>query len=134
MSEFDTQNEGADSTNQPTSMKCMLWAATLVLVAALTATTLAVPDGAKADPAAVKSEENLQAPIIKIDNFTFGPQRLTVRAGTIVTWRNEDDIPHTVASATRTFKSKALDTDDAYSFTFTTPGTYEGCGQKLMFH
>jgi amicyanin len=62
---------------------------------------------------------------VKIDNFTFAPQRLTVKAGTTVTWTNEDDIPHTVASSTKAFKSKALDTDDKFSFTFTTPGTYE---------
>ena len=62
---------------------------------------------------------------VNIDNFTFGPEKLTVKAGTTVTWTNEDDIPHTVASATKAFKSKALDTDDSFSFTFTTPGTYE---------
>jgi plastocyanin len=61
----------------------------------------------------------------KIDNFTFVPARLTVKAGTTVTWRNEDDIPHTVTSSARLFKSKALDTDDSFSFTFTEPGTYE---------
>jgi plastocyanin len=61
----------------------------------------------------------------KIDNFTFVPARLTVKAGTTVTWRNEDDIPHTVTSAARLFRSKALDTDDSFSFTFTEPGTYE---------
>jgi plastocyanin len=61
----------------------------------------------------------------KIDNFTFVPAHLTVKAGTTVTWRNEDDIPHTVTSAARLFKSKALDTDDSFSFTFTEPGTYE---------
>ena len=60
-----------------------------------------------------------------IDNFTFAPAQLSVKAGTTVTWRNEDDIPHTVASAARLFKSKALDTDDSFSFTFTAPGTYE---------
>ena len=61
----------------------------------------------------------------KIDNFTFVPARLTVKAETTVTWRNEDDIPHTVTSAARLFKSKALDTDDSFSFTFTELGTYE---------
>jgi plastocyanin len=61
---------------------------------------------------------------VKIDNFTFGPQKLTVKAGTTVTWINEDDIPHTVVS-TGHFRSKALDTDDKYSYTFTTPGTFE---------
>ena len=61
-----------------------------------------------------------------IDNFTFNPQRLTVKAGTTVTWTNKDDIPHAIAVRRATpFKSKALDTDDNYSFTFTTPGTYQ---------
>jgi amicyanin len=62
---------------------------------------------------------------VKIDNFTFAPQHLTVKSGTTVTWTNEDDIPHTVAASSKAFKSKALDTDDRFSFTFTTPGTYE---------
>ena len=63
--------------------------------------------------------------IVKIDNFTFDPPRLTVKAGTTVTWYNEDDIPHTVAATGRQFRSKALDTDGKFSFTFTTPGSYE---------
>ena len=63
---------------------------------------------------------------VSIDNFTFAPPTLTVKAGTTVTWTNRDDIPHGIASANNTFaKSKALDTDDSYSFTFTTPGTYK---------
>jgi len=33
--------------------------------------------------------------------------------------------PHTIASSSKPFKSKALDTGDKFSFTFTTPGTYE---------
>jgi len=66
------------------------------------------------------------APVpIAIDNFTFNPQKLTVKAGTTVTWTNKDDIPHAIATASKQFKSKTLDTDDAYSFTFTTPGSYE---------
>ena len=63
---------------------------------------------------------------VTIDNFTFNPQNLTVKAGTTVTWTNRDDIPHGIASANNAFKkSKALDTDDSFSFTFTTPGTYQ---------
>jgi len=62
---------------------------------------------------------------VTIDNFTFSPQTLTIKAGTKVTWTNRDDIPHTVASTTKAFKSPALDTDDSYSFTFTTAGSYE---------
>lgn len=62
---------------------------------------------------------------VKIDNFVFSPQVLTVKTGTRVTWVNDDDIPHLVASTTQGLRSKALDTGDKYSFTFTTPGTYK---------
>ena len=62
---------------------------------------------------------------VKIDNFSFGPDQLTVKPGTTVTWINEDDIPHTVVATNKAFRSKALDTDDKFSFTFTTPGSYE---------
>ena len=61
---------------------------------------------------------------IKIGNFTFGPQELKVKAGTTVTWVNEDDIPHTVVSPNN-FRSKPLDSEDKFSFTFSTPGTYK---------
>jgi plastocyanin len=61
---------------------------------------------------------------VKIDNFSFGPQTLTVPAGTTVTWTNRDDIPHTVVSTDGIFKSKVRDTDEKFSFTFANPGTY----------
>jgi amicyanin len=66
-----------------------------------------------------------QSAEVKIDNFTFAPQSLTIKAGTTVTWTNEDDIPHTVVATAKAFKSKVLDTDDKFSFTFATAGTYE---------
>jgi plastocyanin len=62
---------------------------------------------------------------VKIDNFAFAPQRVVVKAGTTVIWINDDDIPHTVASSAKLFKSNALDTKDKFSFTFTTAGAYE---------
>ena len=62
---------------------------------------------------------------VEIDNFAFSPARITVKAGTTVAWLNADDTPHTVASSSKLFKSKALDTDGSFSFTFTTPGMYE---------
>jgi plastocyanin len=66
------------------------------------------------------------ASAVSIDNFTFSPATLTVKAGTTVTWTNKDDIPHGIAWSNNTFtRSKALDTDDNASFTFTTPGTYQ---------
>ena len=62
---------------------------------------------------------------VKITDFTFNPPTLTVGVGTVVTWTNEDDAPHTVNATTQAFKSGALDTDETFSFTFTKPGTYQ---------
>ena len=61
---------------------------------------------------------------VKIDNFSFTPAMLTVAPGTTVTWTNSDDVPHTVVSDDKIFKSKVLDTDEKFSYTFTKPGTY----------
>jgi plastocyanin len=66
-----------------------------------------------------------EMPMVKIEEFAFSPPSLTVMVGMSVTWLNKDDIPHTVVSKTRLFKSKALDTDDSFSFTFNEAGTYE---------
>ena len=62
--------------------------------------------------------------IVTVDNFTFQPAQLTVKVGTTVTWQNHDDIPHTIVSAGK-FRSKTMDTDDSFSFTFTTAGDYK---------
>jgi plastocyanin len=62
--------------------------------------------------------------VVKIDNFVFGPQTLTVPVGTTVTWTNKDDIPHTTVSTDGVFKSKVMDTDEEFSYKFTKAGTY----------
>ena len=64
---------------------------------------------------------------VTIDNFAFKPKALSVAVGATVTWVNRDDVPHTATSEgnTKGFDSKALDTDDKFSFTFTKPGTYK---------
>ena len=61
---------------------------------------------------------------VKIDNFVFGPDTLTVPVGATVTWTNKDDIPHTSVSTDGVFKSKVLDTDEKFSHTFDKAGTY----------
>ena len=61
---------------------------------------------------------------VHIDNFVFEPQQLTVKVGTTVTWTNRDDIPHTVVCAGK-FRSKTMDTDGTFPFTFTTAGQYK---------
>ena len=62
---------------------------------------------------------------IVIQNYTFSPNKLTVVAGTKVTWVNHDQVPHTVVEKDKQFRSSALDTNDSYSFTFNTPGVYQ---------
>jgi plastocyanin len=71
-----------------------------------------------------RSQQKPETTEVKIDNFSFGPTELTVGVGTTVTWTNRDDIPHTVVSTDRVFKSKVLDTDEKFSFTFSKAGTY----------
>jgi|SRR6185312_842865 len=61
---------------------------------------------------------------VKIDNFSFSPPTITVKAGTQITWTNADDIPHNVVSTDQSFKSKVLDTDEKFTYTASKPGTY----------
>ena len=70
------------------------------------------------------AQEKTSTMEVKIDNFSFGPADVTVPVGTTVTWTNRDDIPHTVVSTDKVFKSKVLDTDEKFSFTFSKAGTY----------
>ena len=101
-------------------MKNTRWilGAALTVVTAFASITVTRPSVAKAGDQPTSAE-------VKIDNFSFGPQTLTVAAGTTVTWKNNDDVPHTVVSDDKTtFRSKALDTDDKFSYTFTKLGTY----------
>jgi plastocyanin len=90
----------------------LLCSATLVAVLAISSLFLR----------AVAADKQME---VKIDNFSFSPSTITVPVGTEVRWTNRDDIPHTVASEDKLFKSKALDTDDVFSFTFSKPGTYK---------
>jgi plastocyanin len=76
-------------------------------------------------PARAKSDDTKASPAqVSVDNFSFGPDTLTVPVNSTVTWVNKDDVPHVIASNDGLFKSKALDTDDKYSYTFTKAGTY----------
>jgi plastocyanin len=72
---------------------------------------------------------------VNIDNFAFTPKEITVKAGTTIVFRNRDDIPHSVVGGKGEFHSKALDTDESFSFTFAKPGTYEYfCGLHPQMH
>ena len=92
------------------SLFAIVMVATLLLSAASPGSLAKVPQAASAE--------------VKVDNFSFGPATLTVAVGTTVTWTNRDDIPHTIVSTDKVFKSKVLDTDEKFSFTFAKAGTY----------
>jgi len=61
---------------------------------------------------------------VTIQHFEFGPQAVTVKVGTKVTWINKDIEPHTVVSNDHKFQSEALDTGDTFSVTFDKAGSY----------
>ncbi len=96
----------------------------LTRIALLALSLVVDPAGGYAQPPARVAGPTMQAHEITIDNFTFAPATLTVRAGVEVTWVNQDDMPHTVVSADKAFASQAMDTGEKFSFTFTKPGTY----------
>ncbi len=81
--------------------------------------------GQSGRPAAGAARNSSASNTISIDNFTFNAQTLTVRPGTRVTWVNHDDVPHKIVSTDKKFSSPVLDTDGTFTYTFTTPGTYE---------
>jgi amicyanin len=91
----------------------------LAIVAAVV--TLTVMHGTSAQA----GQGNTPAKAVEIDNFKFGVVSLEVAVGTTVTWTNRDDVPHTVVSSTKVFKSPPLDTGEAFSYTFKEAGTFE---------
>jgi plastocyanin len=86
-----------------------------VLRSLILAAALLLPFGVRAHAEEIK---------VTIDNFTFSPAELKVKVGDTVTWTNHDDIPHTVVSAGK-FRSKTMDTDNTFTFTFTSAGDYK---------
>jgi plastocyanin len=83
-------------------------------------------------PAVAWSDDAAQ---VRIDNFTFGPGKMTVGKGTAVTWTNQDDIPHSIVLTTLGVRSKALDTDKTFTYQFDKAGTFSYvCGLHPSMH
>src|SRR5271157_3986817 len=99
-------------------MKRKFW----ILGVAIVSIVLGISGGPKAHAAPTAAPSTEAA--VKIDNFSFTPATITIPVGTTVRWTNHDDIPHTVVSDDKAFKSKVLDTDEQFTYTFTKPGTY----------
>jgi len=64
------------------------------------------------------------APQLTLEHEKFGPATVTIRAGTTVTWVNNDGDLHTVTSSQGLFASPGLDPGDTFAYRFTAPGTY----------
>lgn len=102
-------------------MKKTLWSLGIATVAIL----IAVAAGrSRTFGAAAAPQTPAAETAVKIDNFSFSPSTVAVPVGSTVRWTNHDDVPHNVVNDDKSIKSKTLDTDENFSYTFTKPGTY----------
>ena len=107
-----------DSKENPGTMKKDLFGFAIIFLLCATSLFILHPMRARGEQAESPATE------VHVDNFTFSPETLTVPVNSSVSWINKDDIPHVIASNDGVFKSKALDTDQKFSYTFTKAGTY----------
>jgi plastocyanin len=97
-----------------------MWCASTAICGALVVGGAGVSGASTAKPA-------VKTAAVSIINYTFMPKKLTVAVNTKVTWTNNDSTGHTVVSTTAgtPFGTKrALAEGKAFSYKFTTPGTY----------
>lgn len=84
----------------------------------------ASPPSAQAMPSAATTPQPVAGSAVEISDFAFAPASLTVKVGDAVTWTNHDEEPHTVAADDGSFRSPGLGTNDKFTFTFTTTGSF----------
>lgn len=89
------------------------------------------PHSGQAGLAAAEGMESSSEPgvAVTIRTFQFQPAQIEVKAGTRVTWINQDDIRHTVTSGSPDKKDGRFDfslagKETKFTFTFAQPGTY----------
>lgn len=90
---------------------------------------VSVACGSEAETAQDGTAADKAPAAVAIKGFIFKPSPLEVKAGTEVTWTNEDQILHTVTagvpgSPTGTFDQEMPDRGAGFSFTFDQPGSY----------
>ncbi len=94
---------------------------------------------AQAEASTMMTEVAAEGPLVRIVNFGFDTPELRIKAGTTVTWVNEDPVGHTVTEgipgndpAGRAFDSSRqaegdpimMEQGDTWSYTFNEPGEY----------
>ncbi|MGE5445098.1 MAG: cupredoxin family copper-binding protein [Ignavibacteriales bacterium] len=101
-----------------------LFLMTLAFVFAISLTSLGFVEKEEVNQTAGSGKNQSASNQVNIDNFSFTPPTLTIQVGTKVTWINHDDVPHIIMNTDKHFVSPVLDTDEKFSYTFTSPGTY----------
>jgi plastocyanin len=70
------------------------------------------------------SGEAVRAAKVKIVEFVYGPDPVTIQVGGKVTWQNEDTAPHTATADDGSFDTGTLERGKIKSETFKQAGTY----------
>lgn len=60
-----------------------------------------------------------------IRGMRFPEDRIEIDVGTVITWRNEDPLAHTVTARDGSFDSTLIQPGERWSHLFDTPGTYD---------
>jgi plastocyanin len=85
-----------------------------------TAATTTESNGSSAAP----SGEAARAEKVKIVEFTYQPDPVTVQVGGKLIWQNEDAAPHTATADDGSFDTGTIEQGKLKSETFKTAGTY----------
>jgi plastocyanin len=122
------------ANTEETLMKRHRWLAAAAVVAIGAVMLVAAACGSSSStPATTASSTGGGTAAVVIKSFAYTPQTITVKAGTIVTWTNQDSAQHTVtstdgisisANVTSAFDSGLFNQGQTFSFTFSKAGTY----------
>ena len=94
-----------------------------VVAAALLLTTLVL--GGCSDREDEGGADEPTGDAVRIEDFTFKPGELRVKAGTTVTFTNADGFAHTATAKDKSFDSGNLEQDATFEHTFEEAGTFE---------
>lgn len=61
---------------------------------------------------------------ITIENYSYSPANLVIKAGETVTWTNKDSVAHTATSNDGAFDTGLIGQNETASVTFDTSGTF----------
>ena len=128
-------------------LKAVALGSTGILAVTLAGYSMSAASAAPSQVSAVSGSSSTSMPSatrsaqVKIISLAFMPTKLRIKAGTRVTWRNDEPITHTVTSGTFTgvdpvtglrtgqrpdgrFNARLKGQGDTFSYTFKKPGTY----------